>query len=392
VNRLALLCLAHTYQGTPTCGMEVIYGIEPLDIFVTKTAVNTIVRINPVRAQRGLNPRVDHISALKKVCFAAGIDLNDVDRTRSRLAYKDFSIHTDNADPDMSDISVFTDGSKFKGQVGFGLVVFDGKENIYEHSEPMDSTNSVFEAEAQAINFSVKCLSDLGIKNRVIRLYSDSLSTVHSLQNVTMKNFRIQDTAHKLHHLAQKNKVSVHWTKAHVGTYGNEAADNLAKYGALTMGPTRFNYKKTLKQTKEMVKKFFDFLWYKRWTQSIPYRQSKLWFPWPNPELSHQILCLSRVSAGNVMRFCTGFNNLAYHTFNKKEVNSDLCRLCGEFTEESWHLANFCPAIQDTIRSCFASWGPQYQWKLPELLQFLNEEVISELTENRPSNADLSLW
>ena len=80
-------------------------------------------------------------------------------------------------------------------------------------------------------------LSLFKFKGEIIRFYSDSMSTLDSLNRHTVKSFLIQDTIFKLSCLARKNNVSLHWVRAHVGTHGNEHADSLKKRGALEIGP-----------------------------------------------------------------------------------------------------------------------------------------------------------
>lgn len=45
LNRLALLCIAPVLHGMPTAGLEVVYSVEPLDLFIQDTAAKTLVRI-----------------------------------------------------------------------------------------------------------------------------------------------------------------------------------------------------------------------------------------------------------------------------------------------------------------------------------------------------------
>ena len=81
----------------------------------------------------------------------------------------------------------------------------------------------------------------------------------------------------------------------------------------------------------------------------------------------------------------TGFNNLALHTSNKAECESDICRLCLEETEEFWHLASDCPAIFDLWVSSFGPSGPiPGKWQLSELEKFVSNEAIEELLCERP--------
>jgi hypothetical protein len=167
----------------------------------------------------------------------------------------------------------------------------------------------------------------------------------------------------------------------------NEIADLLAKNGALTIGPSRYYQKMSSNRCKGMVHTFFSFLWLTRWRADPACRQTRFWLPYPNSKISAQILNLSRSEAAMVIQFITGFNNLNYHSWNKKEINTQLCRLCLESSEQAIHLADECPAIQSIRLEIFGPFGPQ-DWKLIDMLKFIHHETIFELLSTRSTMED----
>jgi ribonuclease HI len=389
VNRLALLCLTPVFPGTPTAGLEIIHNIMPLDIFITETAVNTIVRCNPSRVDRGFTFMTDHISSLRNVAHTCGINFDNIDRTRSRMAHKSFTMSTtktENHSP--PGITIFTDGSKIGGRSGFGLVIFDEGVPIYDMAEPLDPSCTVFQAELWALNCAARALAELKIKHKQITIFTDSMSSVFALKSTDCRNFLVQDTIFKLNSLSRSNKIHLQWTKAHVGTQGNEMADRLAKEGALTIGPTKYFQKLSNNQSKAMVHQFFVFLWHRRWCADPAYRQSRFWYPIPNAKKSAIILSLSRTEAAILIQFITGFNNLNHHSYNKSEIDIEICRLCLEETEDCTHLSTSCPAINELRIECFGPFGPKHHWTVPDLLKFIHHDTISTLLQTRTTMDD----
>ena len=81
--------------------------------------------------------------------------------------------------------------------------------------------------------------------------------------------------------------------------------------------------------------------------------------------------------------FCTGFNNLAYHSLNKGDIINDTCRLCGEDSEQAWHLATECPATTTIRLNTFGTEGITPNWKVADLLAFLARPAIEEIISRR---------
>lgn len=101
-------------------------------------------------------------------------------------------------------------------------------------ADPLSAESTVYKSELWALNTAGRELA-LKPKNKSITNYSDSMSSLFALRKPEVKSFLVQDTAFKLNSLAKRNKVHFQWTRAHMGTEGNERADHLAKMGAYTV-------------------------------------------------------------------------------------------------------------------------------------------------------------
>ena len=89
--------------------------------------------------------------------------------------------------------------------------------------------------------------------------------------------------------------------KAHVGIHGNEIADYLAKKGTLLgEGPTDELLTPKVNQKREIAK-YFNKQWAKAWETYAQARQTKIWFPKPDPKKSHQHLQMMRKNLGRIV-------------------------------------------------------------------------------------------
>ena len=97
---------------------------------------------------------------------------------------------------------------------------------------------------------------------------------------------------------------------------------------------------------------------------------------------------MSRPALARMIQVITGFNNLAYHSLNKNEIDDASCRLCNGGREEFIHLARDCVRLNALREECFGIWGPSDRWRVEDLERFANDPVVKFLLDNRPGEAD----
>jgi len=180
------------------------------------------------------------------------------------------------------------------------------------------------------------------------------------------------------------NTTFLRWVKAHVGYYGNEKADSLAKMGAddpdlrmekpPALSPSVASY---------LVKRGFDWLWNERSRKSTDCRQTKQWFPATKRELSGGLLRLGRNSLSVVLQLIRGHNFLRRHNALVKSDEEAECRLCGEDEETSFHIVAECPALARTRLSVLGYFklSEPLDWSVSKVLCFLRETSVEELMD-----------
>ena len=163
-----------------------------------------------------------------------------------------------------------------------------------------------------------------------------------------------------------------------MGHAGNEAADNRAKYHANHSQPTIHTYQSYGKQ-KQDIDQIIRALWTDRWKSSADCRQTKIWLPELNKQLSKQLTELPRKTLSTVIHLLTGHNWLNYHNFNIHQEESKLCRLCGLENETSTHVLAECEVLWQERAKHFVyptlnTTRPS--WTLASIIGFIDEKAL----------------
>jgi ribonuclease HI len=352
INRLALLCMASCRKGTPTAGLEIILDLPPLELVIEELTLKTHMRLEISGTLQG------HRLFWQNKADRLGLKHEDFDRYSGRYLCKNFEIVTKEClEYHESDIHVYTDGSKTSSGTGLGVVIQrEGQPDIL-FSERTPEGSTVFEAELTAINFAAEQLTRMKTKGQNVVIFSDSLSSLHTISRSKVTTSLASGTIYKLQNLSRKNKVTLQWVKAHVGTPGNELADSLAKTGTRLWGPTRFKFMPSHRRCGQVIRDNTLKTWGQKWAAHTECRQTKNWFPKRDARKSHLMLKYGRLTLNEMVRFVTGFNYLNYHNHNMGKSDTDMCRLCNEGVEETLHLVKDCPELNSLSREIFGPWG-----------------------------------
>jgi ribonuclease HI len=101
------------------------------------------------------------------------------------------------------------------------------------HGTRLGTRCSNNQAEQLAIVKALEAIESIDIPEnspRTIDIFTDSRITLDLLQKANNHNYLIEEIIKGLSHLDRANwTIGISWVKAHVGIYGNETADQLAK-------------------------------------------------------------------------------------------------------------------------------------------------------------------
>jgi len=199
------------------------------------------------------------------------LDKTDVSKSSDPVDLKRVTENTIGQFPE-SWIHIYTDGSAHKGttNAGYGAVIHLPDKTKIELSNPCGSFCSNFEAEATAIEASLRQLSSAftlfpnKIQNSVI--FSDSKSVLEALKNDNCKNSSLDSLAQEMNHFLSTHQISLvlQWIPGHTNIHGNEQADKLAKLGASLPQP---NPPISFQTAKQIIASNKQEEWMNRWAQ-----------------------------------------------------------------------------------------------------------------------------
>ena len=169
--------------------------------------------------------------------------------------------------------------------------------------------------------------------------------------------------------------VRLVWIKAHVGNYGNETADSLAKDGtSLDIIQTGIQMPHQVMRSKVMDA--FMEIWHYDWSKYTEARQSKQFYSKPDSTKAKYVYKLSRKNLGRFIRIVTGHNNLNYHRSNVDHDVLYTCRFCKNslIKESFFHYATDCPSFHRSRQEIFGEMilDDSMTWSVQKLLDFAN--------------------
>ncbi|GBM06163.1 hypothetical protein AVEN_167057-1 [Araneus ventricosus] len=153
---------------------------------------------------------------------------------------------------------IFTDGSKMDGRVSCSFVVFYNEIELDYRKFRLNESSTVFMAEVIVVQYvRANALGEVNI-------ISDSRSELMALSAVEARDI-INNIKEDIKEY--RGKITLTWIRAHMGNFGNEPADQLAKEailisdGAISFVPSRNHLRN---EGNEIIKD----LWQNRWSDS----------------------------------------------------------------------------------------------------------------------------
>jgi ribonuclease HI len=415
-------------KSTPIAGMEMIFHLPPLDLFIKGEAIKSFFRNRHLldknwsgKSTKQRKP-VGHILALERLIEEFQLPDLVWDSGPAEFNFEPrYEVQADSYKegkdliPPPRDTKVcYTDGSKFQKKVGAGFIMYTCNKQgqfyeTYNASFHLNDYNTVFQGEICAIHQAAIYLLE---ENKVeplpkeVYILSDSRSSLMALDRHINTSRLVNQCKASLELLATHTKVKLRWIKAHKGYIGNEKADELAKAGALNREgdnailldevPAPYSL------LRQLVEQGVNKRWAARWQAAKHadgkpiYRQTKHFFPKPDKNKAYFLIKQDRATLGKLIQFITGHAFLKRHESliqNKKGESEDdpeyitpTCQLCDRGDETPYHLIHDCGPL---LHKSFGLFGLrvnefqkvnyQLEWSAAALLRFIKLPQVEEL-------------
>ena len=247
-------------------------------------------------------------------------------------------------------LHIFTDGSAFKAttNAGAGILLKYPDGSTIESSIPCGQHCSNYTAELKAIDHAIttiysQFLFEIQSPTDTV-IFSDSLSALQALQNVTTETDKdVAAVGMNIHRLITRFniKVTLQWIPGHSGVHGNEKADTLAKQGATQAQPIQ---PVSIQTTKQILKNNTNEEWLNRWALGSKGRAMYREMSVPNSKDS--INKLSRKDQCTIFQWRTTHAPTNNHLNRIDPLRPPLCRHCSHSRETTKHILLDCPQLQ----------------------------------------------
>ncbi|XP_023212917.1 uncharacterized protein LOC111615713 [Centruroides sculpturatus] len=229
---------------------------------------------------------------------------------------------------------IYTDGSKTNEGTGAAIVVYERNEEIYSQKYKLEEYCSNFQAELLAIYKAVEwCIQNN--KSESVCISTDSLSALQALLSHDSKQRQVYEIKKLLYDKRMLKSIKFKWVRAHVGIYGNERADRLAKK-AISDTQVIFDIRPKF-WAKTLLRNETIRIWQQNWTNSDKGR--KIFGFLPNiEERIRQMKWLNHDRI--VMIFLSGHDGLGEFKRRFSLGDRNGC-ICGEDIEDLKHIISY---------------------------------------------------
>ena len=358
IDRYGLKFIAQTAPSVPTVGLAVIYDVPPLKISIDALAIQTWLRLGTLTdlewggLSRGKKPQKSHRKFVSDLAKSWNISRERLDHVKVVADKKNFRTITDSIKGDnkylcLSQYNVFSDGSRTENGVGSGVCLLNNKKEVLRtYSARLPDFSTVFQAEVYAINMAARLISIeySDCMPKYIKIFTDSAAALYALGKRHLRSECVKNAVDSLNYLASKGpSVSIVWIKAHVGHFGNEVADSLAKEATELNETEAVQMGRPINSIKNAISGKAYRTWASIWLNQKQARMTKQFFPVIDNNMSKNIYTYNRKDVTLLVGLITGHNDLNYHANLRGKSETSNCRYCGYVEETFYHLFAKCP-------------------------------------------------
>lgn len=347
IHRISLISITGAFKTTATASLEIILNVLPIDLYIKETASKSAIRLS--QSSLFKKNSYGHSNILGTLIGPSMI-------TDYIIPYADFNKKINTCFPTreqwernvvikISDINVYTDGSKM--DTGTGCGIFCEKLEISE-SIRLKNECTVFQAEVFAVAEAARLISMRALSKSDITIFIDSQAAIKAIESRNIRSEVVSRCRQELQVLNEQHLLKLCWVPGHNNILGNEKADELARNGSNTdIDMVDNRVKIPLAIYKQKVTDKFQKLMIVRWEQSNSYLTTKQTWGNLKKNNSKTILGLNKNDLRSLIGVLTGHNPLCYHLKRMGFQVSELCRWCGgsEIEEDSFHFLCQCPAL-----------------------------------------------
>ena len=366
------ISVCRSYRTVSTEASLILANMLPLDLRAKQLAANFQLSAR-LGSSSQAHPK-GHFTTIQRLIADAGLQINNCDRwNRSTLGHippwstPKFEIITSiSTEPELhpsheSTLHIYTDGSKSENRVGFSTVIVDQHSILLVIRGKLPEYASSYDAESVAINDALKYTLVHGQSYASVRIFTDSLSNLHSLKSNRKLSSTSISNQRLAHQAAKRTKISLEWVRGHRGIVGNELADHHAKLAA-TSSTTPRKFLMPLASSKLAIKSHLHCKWNQQWIESTKGSITKRFFP---NVLSAAIL-LKHHPSYQVMQVLTFHGKFRNYLFKFKASDSPLCQ-CNQTPETVDHFLFDCDnfktqrtSFKDYCLKVLKSWPPSF--------------------------------
>lgn len=263
----------------------------------------------------------------------------------------------ENMDPETLDAhqitgpQIYTDGSKIEGKVGAALTWWEKGRESRHSTFSLDPSCTVFQSELYALHRAVQLVKTS--KEPIVNILSDSRSSLDLLKNPKQSHPLSQCIKENIGKIrAEGRDIRLFWLRAHVGTAGNERADELAKTAALKPDTTPDYDKIPLSYVKRKIREESVRKWQARYETSSTGSVTKTFLPYV--DRAYRIMRKTKPTPTQV-QVLTGHGGIAEYLHRFKLKDSPGCECDPNISESVWHIILECPRFLATRQDLEAS-------------------------------------